>query len=569
MSNPYPEGPIKELSRLFGRKQDIAVLRSHIISRRWTVITGRSGAGKSSLLAAGIQDGMNKRETRHRIVILREWRPREMLFQTLGAALPLSGKHTPVAVEQHIKTYFTEGRKLLLLLDQFEQYLRSTDPVVRESDEFLAKLVHSPDLNVHVCAAIREDELFRLSRLKSSSLNPLDNVLFLQDLNPKSAREVIYGPLKIVDHPCRPTDADVEKLIASSDSCATINAALLTIFCRRWWDLRSEGERDLFEEKFPLIEGLNDYCHSALESAFPRGGFQELDVAKMLFSLTQTDPHRLTVRQLEDTVENMDGPSISNALAPLDGCLLDHIREATKSPGHEEFQIVHDLFVAPIAAWASKRLKQGSHPDDHKPENLKQARLEISYLRDVMLRLRDLTLRITLVDRAELAAELLELWPRINGDDRLSDILARWLCACLIASSQKKIVRVPPCLHNSMFSLVNYGDRVEIWDKGLERRNTTIRPGTPVSACEFSRDENEAYVITRDLMGLIGLWDLNGNLLFEARGDAPMFAALLMTRRQMLTEIAMGLDTPLADPAVRNTLTDISRPLDMAELVRT
>ena len=71
--NPYPgTSPIKSSSRLFGRQKDVAVVRSHLVSRRWTVVHGRSGCGKTSLLSAGINDAMKKHE-RHRVRILDTW----------------------------------------------------------------------------------------------------------------------------------------------------------------------------------------------------------------------------------------------------------------------------------------------------------------------------------------------------------------------------------------------------------------------------------------------------------------------------------------------------------------
>lgn len=150
--------------------------------------------------------GEDEDEPRTAVVILDDWTGDPLATLTAriqalsgdGAVAGADGAQSPIEAVIAYRARHHGG--LLLILDQFEEYLRlHPDPRTQGFDELLAELVRDPRLSVRILIAIREDRLADLDRFGRRIPQLLGNVLRLGPLTPAAALEAIEGPVDRYD----------------------------------------------------------------------------------------------------------------------------------------------------------------------------------------------------------------------------------------------------------------------------------------------------------------------------------------------------------------------------------
>ncbi|MEA2220617.1 MAG: hypothetical protein QOJ35_3243 [Solirubrobacteraceae bacterium] len=187
----------------FGRTRERELLIANLRAARTTVVYGPSGVGKSSLLHAGVVHRLREEadddddEPRTAVVILDDWTgdPEQRLAAQIRALTSDDGAGSPVAAVAAYRRHRSGG--LLLILDQFEEYLRfHPGPSEPRFDATLSELVGDRRLSVRVLIAIREDRLADLDRLAGRLPNLFGNTLRLGALTPAAALQAIEGPIE-------------------------------------------------------------------------------------------------------------------------------------------------------------------------------------------------------------------------------------------------------------------------------------------------------------------------------------------------------------------------------------
>ena len=147
---PGPEGPYVGLEPFdaahadyfFGRRVDAAVLADNALARRFIVLYGASGVGKSSVLNVGLPRALDDLGVPARIVSRRAWHEPAQLDAWLAGVVE-AARATP-------------ERPLILVLDQFEEYfLYATAEQVKVFTGLLAALIARTDLEAHLVFAVR------------------------------------------------------------------------------------------------------------------------------------------------------------------------------------------------------------------------------------------------------------------------------------------------------------------------------------------------------------------------------------------------------------------------------
>jgi WD40 repeat protein len=218
---------VEDSDVFFGREAETEIIIGNLCAARLTVMYADSGAGKSSVLRAGVtaallKDAERDRESREstmRIpVMFASWRddPLEDLRGAIARAV------APFLPERHRSTS-TEGSRtsgpgsaplsladtlagvsatldgqLLIVLDQFEEYLLYR-PIGQDGDvlaDELARCINRRELPVNVLISIRRDAYAALGDLFRGRLNNVyANTLHLEHLGRDAAREAIEKPL--------------------------------------------------------------------------------------------------------------------------------------------------------------------------------------------------------------------------------------------------------------------------------------------------------------------------------------------------------------------------------------
>ena len=198
MSKPYVGlTPFAETDAayFFGRESERRVLVDNLLSSRLTLLYGESGAGKSSLLNAGVAFEL-RAEPEFSVVAFRTWRsdPLPGLIDAISRSAGIESNGAPGNLLECIQN--CAGRHtLLVVLDQFEEYFHY-HPRESAFDDELARVLNHPGIPANFLVSIREDWLAALDRYKGRIPGLFENYLRMQHLSVNGATEAIEGPLR-------------------------------------------------------------------------------------------------------------------------------------------------------------------------------------------------------------------------------------------------------------------------------------------------------------------------------------------------------------------------------------
>jgi WD40 repeat protein len=234
---------LEDSNSFFGREAETEIIIGNLCAARLTVLYADSGAGKSSVLRAGVTAALLEEaecdrdipESALRIpVMFDSWRddPLKDMQKTIAKAAthflpkdhtserseapPTSGPEPPEPSLSDTLARVTAGfnGQLLIMLDQFEEYLlyRSIGQEYNFLADELARCISRRELPVNFLISIREDAYAALGDLFRGRLsNVYANTLHLEHLGPDGAREAIEKPLAHYNklHPDKP-DVEIE-----------------------------------------------------------------------------------------------------------------------------------------------------------------------------------------------------------------------------------------------------------------------------------------------------------------------------------------------------------------------
>ncbi|MDP1726251.1 MAG: hypothetical protein Q8M15_05670 [Bacteroidota bacterium] len=178
--NPYPGlRPFQkeEASLFFGREKHIGEILRKLNTFRFVSIVGNSGSGKSSLVRAGILPGLENSEQKEWLICTMKPGKNAIsglsagLKQTFNIQLPDTANllntlsKSKLGLVQVLRYAIPEGKKLLLLIDQFEELFRflateTTDQKINEQFvDLLLGAISQKDVPVYVMLTLRSDFL--------------------------------------------------------------------------------------------------------------------------------------------------------------------------------------------------------------------------------------------------------------------------------------------------------------------------------------------------------------------------------------------------------------------------
>ena len=220
--NPYAEA---DASIFFGRESKIQDIVNHLLAWRLTILYGKSGVGKSSILRAGVTHYLNQEaQQNHRdyghprlaVVVFPSlegslsWKDdplvgikRQIQREIQGRGWGLQPPDPQLSFLDTLRTWTealggeTGEGDLYLVLDQFEEYLlyHSGDRGQGSFYQELARAVTTPQLRVNVLIAIRQDSLASLDYFKPLIPQLMDHRLQLGHLSGPAAQGAICQPI--------------------------------------------------------------------------------------------------------------------------------------------------------------------------------------------------------------------------------------------------------------------------------------------------------------------------------------------------------------------------------------
>lgn len=172
---PYPglaAYRVEEHGQFFGREAESDELLELLPEFRWLWVEGASGAGKSSLIAAGLLPRLGREGGRWRVVGVRPGAlPIDNLAQALWTALPERERGPlsqltrelaagPVGLRSFVRERAADGRAFLLWIDQLEECRTFADPAqARHFDALVAAALDDEASRFHLITTIRVDQV--------------------------------------------------------------------------------------------------------------------------------------------------------------------------------------------------------------------------------------------------------------------------------------------------------------------------------------------------------------------------------------------------------------------------
>lgn len=268
--NPYMQlasYDIEHAAWFYGRGEAIRQLLDRLERHRLTVLHSESGAGKTSLLKAGVMSRLlaggqlpvyvRPAQTPVPLSLKRA------LFPQLDSAPGLAA----ASLHDFLRrvTSLLDGQALVVMVDQFEEIF--TDQRAEDRTAFLEQLaacLEDAALPVRWVLALRGEWLSQLSKLRPYLRDPFANEILLESLSREEAHQAIVEPAKL--HGVVYDPAVVERILNDLDR-GGIAPPHLQLVCWTLFDSLPPGERSISGETYKEGDAeriLQDYLSRAV-----------------------------------------------------------------------------------------------------------------------------------------------------------------------------------------------------------------------------------------------------------------------------------------------------------------
>ena len=345
---------LEDAPLFFGRDQAKTDLLAGASRGRLMVLHAESGAGKTSLLQAGL--AANLLAQGQLPLYVRAWRhsPSLAIKQTLVPDL----SRVPQLAELPLRAFLYRVTALLgsntrvyILLDQFEEFfIRVGDEVREQFIEELGQCVDDEALRTRFVLSLRRDHFAGLSDFRSRIPYVFTNEYPLKLFSRAEAASAITAPAALVGLAYGPgvTDQILNDLLQASDQ-RVIMPAQLQLVC---WALYREltGEQRLITlDQFQHMGGVAGILRNYLRRVMTReiSAKQRQTAQRLIEALVRSDRTRdiLTVAQLARTV----GPT--EQIQPvLDALIASRLLRVIEAGPNEEvaYELAHDYLIEQI-----------------------------------------------------------------------------------------------------------------------------------------------------------------------------------------------------------------------------
>lgn len=263
----------------FGRSEEADKLRALILANRAVVVFGPSGAGKTSLINAGLvpqldgegfhvangvrvtgpmQDGGKTREPG---TVIEHNAALSLAEVGGGQPLPDGERPTLAATLAGLRRGQDDADEMLVVFDQFEELFANPWFGGRDSGAVMARLSDLLETfpTLHIAFCVREEWLADIDEHALRFRNSLAPRLRLRGLRAEQARQAIAGPLEASGSDVRFSPEAIEKMLADLRTVHVEDAAgdlrrlsgdfvepvQLQVVCSAIWQKKPEDRREI------------------------------------------------------------------------------------------------------------------------------------------------------------------------------------------------------------------------------------------------------------------------------------------------------------------------------------
>jgi hypothetical protein len=358
VSSPYRgllEYRLSDAALFFGRKRAIDELCALLERSSLTVLHSESGAGKTSLLKAGVSprllaDGALPVHVRSynispALSFKRVFFPGLHPRSALGTAPLRDFLH-------QASPALRPGAKFYIILDQFEEFFIHLDEVQRANfvDE-LTTCLEDSSLGVRWILSLRSEFFANLASFRPRICNPFENDYYLKRLTRSEALEVVTEP--IARHGISFDPDLVEKLLDHLGQDA-IAPPQLQLVCQALYEELSPGEVSITAELYARLGGAAGILQQHLERVINRDlpGDQRAPARHLIEALVTSDGRRVLRTRAELIAESaplgITSETLDAILSQLWDSRLVHLCERDADGTVLAYELVHDYLLDEI-----------------------------------------------------------------------------------------------------------------------------------------------------------------------------------------------------------------------------
>ncbi len=329
----------------FGREQEVQRLVPRILSTTSLVLFGRSGVGKSSLVAAGLLPELSA-AGHTTVMIERAQSPEQDLVEALGG-----GTSHEAAVLLRDKLENTKDHHVILAIDTFETWFQEPGGSALTWLERLLDIVKpfQKSAQFNLLLVLREDYFAEISHLKSFLPQVYHHEFRLLPLTHEQAKRAIEEPLRTLGYVFEPSLVD--DLLLALDHEGQIDPPALQIACDELFNRRT-AEGMLSAATLVDVGGVQGVLDGYLQRVLRRFQTTELDLAKsVLVSLIADERHRQRL-SFDDLLSQVACES-SELIRILNELCQTRIVRHDHDSGLSQYELVHDWILPSLTPWLS------------------------------------------------------------------------------------------------------------------------------------------------------------------------------------------------------------------------
>ncbi len=357
----------EDVEIFFGREEETAKVFSQVVSHRLVVLHGPSGAGKTSLLNAGLFPRL--RQEGFAIVVRRALKdPEGEIRQGVGELLRKHSKERKTEEDFTSSTavniltaslgeFLKESTQVLaqplvLVLDQFEEFFLRFPKKVRQSfAESLGTVIRQRGLNVRFVLSMRHDFLAHLSEMKNRVPEVFHHDFFLPSMSPEGMAQAIEGPAELAGLSFE--KGLVAKILSDLGTVGS-EPPQLQIICDRLYDVLAEDERKFTLKHYQQlgeVRGiLGSYLERFIETRAPGAKSLGRRVLKALVTSVGT-------KGVVDanTVVQETGDNLRVVTRMLEQLIQARLVRKLVADGEESYELSHEYLIDEIEHWIEEK----------------------------------------------------------------------------------------------------------------------------------------------------------------------------------------------------------------------
>ncbi len=426
-------GPYKGLTHFteadaaffFGRESERDLIVTSLKSARLTLVYGQSGAGKSSLLRAGVAASLRQAARRDMArfgtaefvpVVFSSWRDDPLAG--IAAAIEASVQEfvppgqatwpstapsaTAASLVELIETWASRAQaSLLLIFDQFEEYFlyHGSEQGPGSFFEQFPLAVGREGLPAGFLVATREDALAQLDRFRSRIPNLFGSYRRISPLGKEAARQAIRRPIEEYNRQLPPeAQVSIEAELVSSvvDQVSTGKVRLETVgagtldgggadaveapylqlvMTRIWQQEAGSGSRQLRLSTLEELGGAQKIVRSHLDATLGALSDEDQDIAADVFHHLVTPSGTKIAHAVADLVDYTSRAEdrvtgVLDRLGEGDTRIVRFVEPPMGAPGPPRYEIFHDVLAPAVLDWrgrhASRRLEAQKEAAEHR-----------------------------------------------------------------------------------------------------------------------------------------------------------------------------------------------------------